>query len=248
MQRVLRQSVWRKRLLAPIFVSAVLGWMLTSLCGSAGLAWSQEKEIQLRWACVAMATSGKEPKREKISRRAVLQTGDQIKMFLEFRKKGFAYVIHQNAGGEMKLLYPQRFHGLDGEEQVGRPHYIPEGDAWLVLAGGTGEENIFLLVSTSRLIRLEELLGEYDELDPSRKPQGAREILSEIQSLGRKNRDLAASAERPITVAGRVRGLQDALGSVQPDVAAYAEELSAGTFYSRTITIERGQPGRNQTR
>ena len=247
MQEPFPQSLWRSPFSSPLFLLAAVVWMISSVCGFPGVARSQEKGIQLRWACVAMATKGNEPKREKISRRTVLQTGDQIKMSLEFKTKSFAYVIYHNARGEVRLLYPQRFYGADSEVHTGRPYYIPEGDAWLVMADGTGEESIFLLVSTSRLVRLEELLGEYDEADSSRKPQGARDILTEIQSLGRKSRDLAASAERPITMAGRVRGMRDPQESVQPDVTAYADEISAGTFYSRTITIERSQPGRNQT-
>lgn len=230
----------------PVFLLIVLAWVMLGVHGFSGVAWGQEKGIQIRWACVAMATKGNEPKMEKVSRRVVLQPGDQLKMSLEFKNKSFAYVIYHNSRGEIRLLYPLRFYGPESEVQTGRPYYIPDGDAWMVMEDGTGEESIFLLVSTGRLVRLEELLGEYDGLDVSRRSQGARDILSEIQSLGRKSRDLASSAERPITMAGRVRGMRDPLDSLQPDVAAYAEEISAGTFYSRTITIERAQPGRSQ--
>ncbi len=239
-------SVWRSSFSVPLFLLTVLVWVMPGAHGFSGVAWGQEKGIQFRWACVAMTTKGNEPKMERVSRRVVLQSGDQLKMSIEFRNKSFAYVIHHNSRGEIRLLYPLRFYGPESEVQTGRPYYIPEGDAWMVMEDGTGEESIFLLVSASRLVRLEELLGEYDGMDASRRPQGARDIVSEIQSLGRKSRDLASSAERPITMAGRVRGMQDPLNSLQPDVAAYADEISAGTFYSRTITIERAQPGRNQ--
>lgn len=246
MQDPLPQSLRRSSFSTLLFLLSVLAWVMMGAHGVSVVAWGQEKGIQLRWACVAMASKGNEPKREKVSRRVVLQTGDQLKMSLEFKNKSFAYVIYHNVRGEIRLLYPWRFYGPGSEVQTGRPYYIPDGDAWLVMEDGAGEESIFLLVSTTRLVRLEELLGEYDGLDASRRPQAARDILSEIQSLGRKSRDLAGSAERPITMAGRVRGMQDPLDSFQPDVAAYADEISAGTSYSRTITIERAQTGRSQ--
>lgn len=246
MQDSLPHSFQRSPFSRLVFSLTMLAWVMLGAHRLSGVAWGQEKGIQLRWACVAMVSKGNEPKWEKVARRVVLQTGDQLKMSLEFKNKSFAYVVYHNARGEMKLLYPRRFYGPESQAQTGRPYYIPDGDAWMVMEDGTGEESIFLLVSTSRLVRLEELLGDYDGLDASRRPQAARGILSEIQSLGRKSRDLAGPAERPITMAGRVRGMQDPLSSLQPDVAAYADEISAGTFYSRTITIERAQSGRSQ--
>lgn len=214
---------------------AGMEWSPAALCKAAE---PQEKGILFRWACVAMTSKDGEAKREKVTHRTALKTGDQIKMFLEFKKKAFVYVIYQNAKGELRLLFPYRFYGPDSEVNLGQPYYIPGGDAWLMLDAPSGEESIFLLVSTKRPIRLEELVGEYQTSGAARKLELAKEVLKEIQSLRQKNRDLSASAERPITMAGRVRGLKDLPESIYPDVAAFADEISTADFFARTIIID----------
>jgi hypothetical protein len=52
-----------------------------------------------------------------------------------------------------------------------------------------------------------------------------------MAALKEQFRPTASPVERAVEIAGRVRGLQT-------DVAAFATEVSARRFYSRTITID----------
>lgn len=226
--------------LARVFIAILLlPWTVGGKEGVCGARSQRDGDIQLQWACVAMNNKGGELHWEKITRGATLEAGAQIKMYFRLEKKAFVYVIHQNAAGELNLLFPLRFYGPDSEPRRGESYYLPGGDAWLALGEGAGEENIFLLVGTERMVRLEELLGDYAVSAKEKKPNLAGEVLREIQALRSKHRDLSASAERPITMAGRVRGMQEPVASSQPDVALLADEITAAGFFSRTIAIQR---------
>lgn len=232
-------SKWKNRALWLRLGAAVLlicfAWPAGGLCGALR---NREKDILFQWACVAMASREGEPRHEKVLQRTRLQAGDQVKMYFQLKTRSAIYVIHQNAGGELKLLFPLRFFGPDSEANTGQPYYIPGGDAWLMLNDDAGKESIFLIVATNRLVHLEELLGEHAVSDGEKKTALAKDVLEEIQMLRRKHRDLSASAERPITMAGRVRGMRDPQESAHPDVALLADEISATAFFSRTISIE----------
>lgn len=230
---------WKNRARLLHFGAAVLlicsAWPAGGPCDAPR---NREKNISFQWACVAVAFRDGELRREKVFHRTCLRVGDQVKMFFQLKAKSAVYVIHQSAEGELKLLFPLRFYGSDSEANTGQPYYVPGGDAWLTLNEGAGKESIFLVVAANRLVHLEELLGEYGVSEGEKRTALAKDVLEEIQMLRQKHRDLSASAERPITTAGRVRGMQGPLESAYPDVALFADEISATEFFSRTITIE----------
>jgi hypothetical protein len=66
----------------------------------------------------------------------------------------------------------------------------------------------------------------------------AKLIFAEIQNLKKRHRQLASSAERPVIIGGRIRGIEKQLGETLPDIATIADEISGVDFYARTFTIE----------
>ena len=74
---------------------------------------------------------------------------------------------------------------------------------------------------------------------PEKKKDLPAAIVGEIKDIKKKHRTYAAVAERPISIAGNVRGTASPSVDIDRiDVATLATEISTTKFYSKTITIE----------
>jgi hypothetical protein len=193
--------------------------------------------VKFQWAFGALKKANGS-KFEAISKDTDLKTGDQIKFFLKVNKDCFVYLIYRSSQGELSVLFPHRFKVLSAEYTVSGEHYIPKDDDWFELDDHTGEERFYLLASVERLLELETLINDYESAGAAQKPPLAQKILSEIRKLRKQHLKFKTYAERPVNIIGNLRGTEKAETAGARDIAKFAVEISADTFYSRTFTID----------
>ena len=196
-----------------------------------------DANIKFQWAFGALKKANGS-KFEAVSKDTDLKTGDQIKFFLKVNKNCFVYLIYRSSQGDLSVLFPHRFKLLSAEYTVSGDHYIPKGDEWFELDEHTGEERFYLLASVERLFSLETLINDYENADAAKKPPLAKKILSEIRVLRKQHLKFKTYAERPVNIIGNLRGTEKAETAGPHDIAKFAVEISADTFYSRTFTID----------
>ncbi|MDH3884364.1 MAG: DUF4384 domain-containing protein [Desulfobacterales bacterium] len=197
----------------------------------------QEANVKFQWAFGALKKANGS-KFEAVSKDTDLKTGDQIKFFLKVNKNCFVYLIYRSSQGELSVLFPYRFKLQSAEYTIAGNHYIPKGDQWFELDEHTGEERFYLLASVERLIDLEARINDYESADNSKKPPLAKKILSEVRNLRKQHLKFKTYAERPVNIIGNLRGTEKAETAGPHDIAKFAVEISADTFYSRTFTID----------
>jgi len=197
----------------------------------------QEANLQFQWAFGALKKANGS-KFEAIERDTILKTGDQIKFFLNVDKNCFVYLIYSSSQGELSVLFPYRFKLRSSEYTVAGHHYIPGGNQWFELDEHTGEEKFYLLASANRLMQLEALINDYESADAAKKQALTQTILAEIRKLRKENLKFKTYAERPVNIIGNLRGTEKAETTEPQDIAKFAVEISADTFYSRTFTID----------
>lgn len=101
----------------------------------------------------------------------------------------------------------------------------------------TGKETFHLLVSAVRLERLEKLynhhimLKEKDDIK-----QSVESILSQIKSLRRES--LGKQAEKPIRIAGRLRGNSPSGSFIPQELSDLASEITTNGTYVKSVTID----------
>ncbi len=170
-----------------------------------------------------------------LSDNIVLQASSLIKFYLEMESEGYLYLFHDGSRGELVRLFPQ-----DSQSAIVlkyTPVYVPEADSWIELDSNTGNETFHLIVSAVRLDRLEILYNQHVILkEKSQINKSTKAILDEIKSLRRFN--LEGSAEKPIRLAGKLRG-NSSNGSITPAVFRnFASEISTTGTYVKSVTID----------
>lgn len=206
----------------------LVAWML--LCSTPAMA-QEESNINLRWAFGALLSSENEktPKLIAITQDTTLKTGDQLKMLVELQKPCFVYVIHHGPGDTVRWIFPYTMPPFEKDYSVAKRYDIPEGHAWFRLNDQVGRETFYMLASVERLSDLESLLMSYTSAAPAEKPHIAANIVGAIRDVKKRYRQFATLAERPVPIAGNLRG---------PEIGDLATEIKAQNFYSKTFTIE----------
>ena len=225
-------------------------WMALSLALILSGAWSfvrakpsptvpvqDHSELRFRWALGAFTGAAGRQTLTPVRGNTRLQTGDRIKMFLELQTNCFVYLLLHNSEGEIIVLFPEGEGGRLHGSPIPQQYYIPAGEDWFQLDESTGQETLYLLVSTARLASLEKLLAKYRSADLSEQPEGAQRILTEVRQIKRRHLMAPAAVERPTIIGGQVRSLPTPQQAAS-DLARFATAISARNFYSRTITIE----------
>ena len=224
------------RTIGMAFTSVFLGFALFVI-SYPGLAVAQENKLQFQWAFGALKKANGS-KFEAVTRDTVLKTGDQIKFFLNVNQNCFVYLIYRSSQGDLSVLFPKRFQLMSTEYTVEGNHYIPAGDQWFELDEHTGEERFYLLATVKRLTDLEALINDYESADNAKKPTLTKQILVEIRKLRKQHLKFKTYAERPVNIIGNMRGTEKTETVKSHDIAKYAVEISADTFFSRTFTID----------
>ena len=199
----------------------------------------ETEKVRFRWAFVALKKGDGGEKLVPVTRDMTLKSGDQLKMYLELEKKCFVYVFYHGSQGELQLLFPYDMSKFTTDYGVSKRYYIPQGKSWLELDKNTGLEKFSLLGSAQRLNELERLYGEYTAaVGPAKKQKLAKQVLDEIKYIKRKHLRLATTPERPVQIAGSLRGIDKDKERMQSDLSNMGVEVSATDFYSRTFTID----------
>ena len=199
----------------------------------------ETEKVRFRWAFVALKKGDGGEKLVPVTRDMTLKTGDQLKMYLELEKKCFVYVFYHGSQDELQLLFPYDMPMFTTDYGISKKYYIPQGTFWLELDKNTGLEKFLLLGSAQRLNELERLYGEYTAVvDSTKKQKLAKQVLDEIRNIKRKHVRLATTPERPVQIAGSIRGIDENKEGMQSDLSNMAVEVSATDFYSRTFTID----------
>ncbi len=197
-----------------------------------------ENNVTFQWAFGAIRNSKLGPQFEAITRDTVMKSGDQIKFFLRIENKCFVYLIYHSSQGDISLLFPYRFKLWDTDCRISRNYYVPKDDQWYKLDEYTGTEKLYLLASADRLAEFEDLISEYESADKSNKIAIGKEIVVEIHKLRKKYRKFKSHVEKPVTIIGKIRGTVKTKAADLKDIADYAIEISAKSFFIRSFTIE----------
>ena len=215
-------------------VVAILFW----LCVPFALADSaQTARIKFQWAFGALTGPDTNPQLLSIEEKAVLQTGDRMKIFLQPQTDCFVYLFYQSSQGELLALLPAQ--GAGSRAAAGARIMIPPGIDWFRLDDVVGTETFYLLVSARPLENLDTLCEQlHAAAARNERETVSGKILSEISRLQKKRRALTAAAERPIRLGGNFRGMLEDTKPVLPDISQFATEVSASDIYSRTFTID----------
>ena len=217
----------------------MLSMVMVCLLAGVGIILAQEKDnIGFEWGFGALSGSVKDPQLASIVRDTALKSGDQVKMIVKLTKECFVYLIHEASDGDLALRFPYDLDQFATDYKLGKNYYIPKGRQWFQLDEKVGRESFYLLASGTRLMDLEGLLKKYQAAPSSGKAAIAQEILSEIRSVRKRFKTFTTTAERPISIAGNVRGVETPGTGRRPDVATITTEIIANNFYGKTITIE----------
>ena len=194
--------------------------------------------IKFLWAFGAIKKTEDGSVFKSIDRDAVLNTGDKIKFFIRLDRQCFVYLIYRSSQNEIKMLFPHRFEVKDNEYNISQNYYIPIGNQWFELDDHVGQEKFYLIASSDRLYTLEAIINKYESADFVKQTVIAKKIQSEIRKLRKKRLKSMSYAERPVTIIGDLRGIEEIEKDSSYDVANFAIEISADTLYSRTFTID----------
>jgi hypothetical protein len=114
---------------------------------------------------------------------------------------------------------------------AGKGRYIPAPAVWLELDADQGREMFYVLVSSVRLARLEDLIQARKRTPPRAGAAKNDPVLEEITRLRAAYAAPESDASRPVTVTGGFR-------STLPELAAVANEVKAPRLYARTYIVE----------
>lgn len=194
------------------------------------------ENVNYQWSFVAKIGTAGQQQIAMVTKDTVLRTGDEFKMMVKLQKNCFVYVMYKSSVNELSLLYP---YSLDAPVELEKNYYLPKGRSWFRMDKNVGTETFYILASQERLVDLERLYHSYTSASSDEQKEYALAIVTEIKDIKKKYRTLDTIAERPISIAGNVRGQKTETVNIDKfDVASLATEIIANTFYSKTFTIE----------
>ncbi|MBN2302466.1 MAG: DUF4384 domain-containing protein [Lentisphaerae bacterium] len=188
----------------------------------------ESDNIKLKWALVRMTASGQEevlPFTDDIP----LLSGQSIKIYLNIQNDQYLYLFLLDSSGNLTTIYPPS--DMLGNRTKASQLYIPKDDNWFILDDKIGKETIYIIASSMRQKKLESLIADLSAVTGYKAIRMREKILGEMKSLRRKNSKLAATAEKPISIAGAIRGSGG-------EVDLQAKQVSTLKFYSKTISID----------
>ena len=196
-----------------------------------------ESKVEFLWSFVAIRNRSQQFLLEAITKDTVLMNGDYFKFYIKSQNSAFIYLIYYSSAGELTLLYPY----TSNEQSIGSTAsvdcYIPEKNKWFELTGEKGEEIFFLLASVHKLHKLEVSIDKYKNAGQTKKKEISEEVVSEIRNLRKFHFNPKIKAERPVNMIGDTRDIVDLNSAKLYDVADFAIEISADSFYGKTFTI-----------
>jgi len=198
----------------------------------AALVMSEGLQLQFNWAFEKRAPDGA-ARAINFSEKVAISPGDLFKISIQPVKNAFIYLFLHDASGNLQLLFPDRFMDFDSTGYLNAQTFIPNGENWFTLDNAQGTERFYLLASSKRLSSLESVTLAYQKAVQGKgNVDAARQaVLDEISRLRRANSQLTTIAEKPVTIAGGIRGPNEA-------TAKLATQIEALNFYTKTFRLE----------
>jgi len=198
-----------------------------------------DNNVQYNWAFVARGGEAGSRRLGVVTRDTSMRTGDEFKLYVNLVKPAYVYVIHKSPTDELSLLFPYDSTMFLKDYKTDKNYYIPKGRDWFKLDKNAGTETFYLLASSERLTALENDLHAYLTSSADRKNDAMTVVVNEIKDIKKHFRTFATIAERPISIAGNVRGeKKNAIDPDRVDIAQFASEVLANNFFSKTISID----------
>lgn len=200
---------------------------------------SPRENVQYKWAFVARGGEAGKRHIGVVTKDTSMNSGDEFKMFVNLSKPSYVYVVHRSSHDEVTLRFPYDLGMFDKDFKLDKNYYIPKGRDWFKFDKNAGPETFYILASSERLTDLEKNLQSFFTAPAEKKSNAAALVVSEIKDIKKRFRTFSTIAERPISIAGNVRGGQTrAIDPDRIDVATLATEVSANNFFTKTITID----------
>jgi hypothetical protein len=205
------------------------------VAAASGIA-AQEAKVSFTWAFVKRAADGSAVP-VNFGSRVNIKPGDLFKIHIQPGAGSYVYLVLQDAAGEVQRLFPESFDLFEAPSYATTRFFMPEGNDWFTLDGARGTERFFLIASSDRLRSLESLLLSLDKTTSNQnstvaaKNSARQAVLDEIKRLAKEHSQLAAAAEKPVTIAGGTRGINET-------VAKLATRIEAAGFYTRTFRLD----------
>ena len=198
-----------------------------------------QNNVQYAWTFVARSGEVGHRHIGVVTKDTALKSGDEFKLFVNLTKECFVYIIHKNPDGQLALLFPYDTSMFQNGYSVDKNFYIPKGRQWFTLDKNPGTEIFYVFASSERLTALEASLHGYFASESGKKVDAATLVVNEIKETKKRFRTFSTIAERPISIAGNVRGAEEkGMDPERIDIATLATEISANNFFSKTITID----------
>jgi len=165
------------------------------------------------------------------SKKPAVTTGDKISLYFEPGDNTYVYMYLVDSRGNLELLFPSSMEEstLKTEFSSGKSTYIPSKHEWFTFDENKGTETFYLVVSSDRLNKLEQVTRDYMN------GNGDKEIKKQmvINEIKGKKKLVAFNnpIERPLTYGGRLRG-------VKIDIAKLAVEVKGKNLYIKTIRLK----------
>ena len=211
---------------------AVLFLLLAlTVCSPAG---AESPIVRLHWALLYEEAGGVLRAIDYARSIVELRSGDRFKILVKPASSCFLYLFLHDSQQELSVLFPEGFATSEHALRADRRYRLPAPERWYYLDDKPGVETLYLIASPERLRRLEARAEEHQRRRS--RPESAQaietkyEVLDEIKRMINESSSLSSKAERPVAVAGDVRGITD------EDSLSGLEVVTRGV-YVRTIRL-----------
>jgi hypothetical protein len=146
--------------------------------------------------------------------------------------------MFQDSRGGMTLLFPYSSQEIGSSVSTDLSYTMPRGRLWYSLDSNTGRETFYIIASGERLTDLEKLLFTLKKQDEQTAKNVTQQVIQQINTYRKLYRKFVSMSEKPIAIAGNVRGIGDEKEVDRVDLSQFATEVEATGIYIRTISIE----------
>lgn len=191
-----------------------------------------------------------------------LKAGDEIKVYLHPVENAYIYLFLFDTSENLYLLFPTRISFFDRYYKNNTIYSFPGGNEWAILDNPQdspsdsptdnptdnptdqplgcpeGTDEFILIVSSTRLKKLEKLIVSYNNLffkeekDASKLAEARSIVIEEIQQLKHEHSRFTRKAkEKLIKVAVEIRNAEE-----KEEIPMV--EIKADTFYTKTVRIQ----------
>jgi hypothetical protein len=200
--------------------------IILSLLASVLIA-DAESSIRFTWAFVYQGKDQQVRGIDYSETIARLQSGDRFKMYFKPSSPCRVYMYLHDAQENLHPLFMET-------TQVGKSCSLPQGEDWFYLDEQGGTELFYLIVSAHRLRKLEALTKEFSALEVSGSERFLTQkykVLDEIKRIIKQSSSLADVAQRPVPVAGDLRGITE-------EIQVLGIGVEAKSIYVKTVRLE----------